>query len=116
MTEGRISIITNSPEYIAEREKILAGYDQDFLNLKGKVMKALDDGLTASTPMSERLRAADMWFKAAGYGAHAPVKTADVSNVTAEDVVKLLLQKARREQGDIIDVPVNDEDLQCAAE
>lgn len=117
MTVGRISTITHLPEYIAERDKTLSGYDQDFLNLKGKAIEVLSDGLDPGGNMSDRLRAADMWFKAQGYGnGHYAAKTInnDPGNITAEDIVRELLKKAARSEDTM--TTITSEGFECAAE
>lgn len=82
--------ITNRPEYVAAREARLRSYDNEFMNLKGKVVDAVSDALDVNSDMKDRLKAAELWFRAQGYGGYAK-DPEPPTRVTAEDVVARLL-------------------------
>lgn len=91
MSETYISLVTRSQRYIKAREEILGQSDIDFINLKPLAVNTLRDAMLPSANMPDRLKAADLWFRTRGYGAYAK-QPEGAGNVTAEDVVKRLLQ------------------------
>jgi hypothetical protein len=87
--QGVINIV-QSPEYKAMREHVLREMDHEFLAMKPLAFDAIENGLKSSDE-NVSLKAADMWFKGAGFGSYSKTPAVDPS-VTAEDVVRNLLQ------------------------
>lgn len=109
--QGVVNIVQR-PEYKAMREKVLTEMDHEFLAMKPLAFDAIESGLRSSDE-NISLKAADMWFKGAGFGAYSKLPAHDPS-VTAEDVVRGLLQvnvnvnvspssEARSRQDQVID-------------
>lgn len=88
---GYVCQVTRSKRYLNARNTQLNEADNAFINLGPKAIEALGDGLGKSSNMSDRLKAADLWFRTRGYGAFAKEPSTN-GPVTAEDVVKQLLQ------------------------
>lgn len=85
-----VCLICQRSEYKAMRENVLREMDQEFLAMKPLAFDAIENGLRSSDE-NVSLKAADMWFKGAGFGSYAKTPASDPS-VTAEDVVRNLLQ------------------------
>jgi hypothetical protein len=87
--QGVINIVQR-PEYKEMRERVLREMDEEFLAMKPLAFDALEGGLRSSDE-NTALKAADMWFKGAGFGSYSKTPAVDPT-VTAEDVVRNLLQ------------------------
>jgi hypothetical protein len=85
-----VSIIVQRPEYKEMRERVLRELDDEFLAMKPLAFDAIEGGLRSSDE-NTALKAADMWFKGAGFGSYSKTPAVDPT-VTAEDVVRNLLQ------------------------
>jgi hypothetical protein len=85
-----VSVIIQRPEYKEMRERVLRELDDEFLAMKPLAFDAIEGGLRSSDE-NVALKAADMWFKGAGFGSYSKTPAVDPT-VTAEDVVRNLLQ------------------------
>lgn len=85
-----VCAITARSEYKEMREVVLREMDHEFLAMKPLAFDAIENGLKSSDE-NVSLKAADMWFKGAGFGSYSKTPPSDPS-VTAEDVVRNLLQ------------------------
>jgi hypothetical protein len=85
-----VCVIIQRPEYKEMRERVLRELDDEFLAMKPLAFDAIEGGLRSSDE-NVALKAADMWFKGAGFGSYSKTPAVD-STVTAEDVVRNLLQ------------------------
>ena len=89
LTLATVCNVTQKPSY---KEKLAAKLDQvddEFLRMKPKALRALDNAL-CSTDEAIGLRGADTWFKAMGYKGFGRDSVAD-PRVTAEDIAAQLL-------------------------
>jgi hypothetical protein len=93
--ETRVSIICRSKRYREVFDAKLDEVDDEFLRLKPKAFRALDNAL-CSRDEGLGLRAAETWFKAHGYRGFGPQSNAAgvTINVMAEDVAIQLLRSA----------------------
>jgi hypothetical protein len=85
-----VCVIIQRPEYKQMRERVLRELDDEFLAMKPLAFDAIEGGLRSSDE-NVALKAADMWFKGAGFGSYSKTPAIDPT-VTAEDVVRNLLQ------------------------
>src|SRR6266550_2130519 len=91
MSEATVANITHRQTYKDELRRRLDDVDDEFLRMKPKALRALDNGL-CSTDEGVGLRAADMWFKGMGYrGFGRDGGSGEGSRVTAEDIASQLL-------------------------
>ena len=77
--------------YRAELSRRLDECDNEFLALKPKALRAVDNGLE-SADETTGLRAAELWFKAMGYKGFSRLPEAPAGPVSAEDIATRLLE------------------------
>lgn len=91
MHQASVSMICRRPAYVSFRERHLGKLDADFFAMKPLALRALERGLTG-TDDNTALKAADMWFSGARYQGYDKSKVTGQETLSAEDVVKRLLQ------------------------
>lgn len=94
MSPATVANITSSQSYREELHRKLNEVDDEFLRMKPKALRALDNGL-CSTDEGVGLRAAEMWFKGMGYRGFSRDGngTEGAGRVTAEDIATQLLSR-----------------------
>jgi hypothetical protein len=93
MSEHTVANIVHRQSYKDELRRKLADIDDEFLRMKPKAFRALDNGL-CSADEGVGLRAADMWFKGMGFkGFGRETGDTAASRVTAEDIAMQLLAR-----------------------
>lgn len=90
MSAGGVSNITLDPRYIEFRDAYLASIDGEFFAMKPLAFEALRKGLMSGDE-DTALKAADMWFRGGSFGGFSK-RDEPPKNLTAEDVVRQLLQ------------------------
>lgn len=93
MSEATVANIVHRQSYKDELRRRLDDVDDEFLRMKPKALRALDNGL-CSQDEGVGLRAAEMWFKGMGYrGFGRGADDGEGSRVTAEDIATQLLTR-----------------------
>ncbi len=93
MSEATVANICHRQTYKDELRRRLDDVDDEFLRMKPKALRALDNGL-CSTDEAIGLKAADMWFKGMGYRGFGKTEGGgEGSRVTAEDIAIQLLAR-----------------------
>lgn len=93
MSPATVANIVRHQSYQNELRRKLNDVDDEFLRMKPKALRALDNGL-CSMDEGVGLRAAEMWFKGMGYrGFGGPNGGGEGSRVTAEDIATQLLAR-----------------------
>ncbi len=90
MSVPGVGLIVRDDRYVAYRDEYLAALDGEFFSMKPLALTALRNGLTSGDE-DTALKAADQWFRGAQFGGYSK-KDAPATSLTAEDVVRQLLQ------------------------